>query len=132
MATRPHHVISLVIPPNNILLNPPIALTYCLDSSPYQYTKPHSSIIGNQPSYIALLRSLQAAILFVGKCFFRHLTAISISTHQYPICWDSNFFHSDLLEFRSSHKVLQLMKAYRAELIYDDVCIGMTWLLFKV
>ena len=106
----PHHVISLVIPSNNILLSPPIALTYCLvpDGSSFQYTKTYSSICWESASYIALLRSLPATILFVRKRFFRHLTAILISTHQHPICWDATFLDSILLGFGSPLIVLQL------------------------
>ena len=102
MATWPHHVISFVIPPNNILLNLPIALTYCLDSSLFWYTKSHSSIVENRPSYIALLKSPQAAIPFVEKPTSRYLIcweALPPSSYcsfnsysQYPVCWDSTFF----------------------------------------
>ena len=115
MATWPRHVISLVILPNDILLSPPIALIYCLDGSPFWYTKPHSFIVGNWLFYIALLRSPQAAILFVGKHSLRHATAVSIPTYQYLVCWDSTFFLLDLLGFGSPHKVLQLMEAYRTK-----------------
>ena len=75
MATWPRHVISLIIIFNNISLSPPIALTYCLipDGSLFWYTKPHLSIVGNRPSYIALLRSPPAAIPFIGKRSLRHL-----------------------------------------------------------
>ena len=78
LVTSSRHVISLVIIPNNITLSPPIALTYCLvsDGSPFQYTKPHSSIVGNWLSYIALLRSPPAAILFVGKRTSRYPSVI--------------------------------------------------------
>ena len=115
VATWPRHMISLVIPPNDIPISPAIALTYCLNGSPFWYTKPHSSIIQNWPSYIAFLRSPQAAILFVGKRSLRHPTAVSISTHQYLVCWDSIFLHLNLLGFGSPHKILQLMKDYRTK-----------------
>ena len=83
VVTWPRHVISLVIPSNNILLSPPIALTYYLDGSLFQYTKSYSSIVGSrlpishcweahQP-LSHLLRSLPAAILFVGKRSLYHL-----------------------------------------------------------
>ena len=78
VSTWPHHVISLVIKSNNISLSPPIALTYCLvsDGSSFQYTKLHSSIVGNRLFYIALLRSLPAAIPFVGKRISRYPSVI--------------------------------------------------------
>ena len=68
MATWPRHMISFVIISNDIPLSPLIAFTYhlipiCLHS---RYTKPHLSIVGNRLSYIALLRSALAVILFVG------------------------------------------------------------------
>ena len=71
-------MISLVIISNNIPLSLPIALTYCLvlDGSPFWYTKPHSSIVGNRLSYIALLRSPPAAIPFVGKRTSRYPSII--------------------------------------------------------
>ena len=74
MATSPHYMISLIITSNNIPLSLPIILTYCLDpdSSPFQYIKIYLSIIGNRFSYIALLRSIPATILFVRKRFLRH------------------------------------------------------------
>ena len=103
-------MISLIILSNNILLSLPIALTYQLvsNSSSFQYTKPHSSIVGNRLSYIVLLRSALAAIIFVRKRFFRHLTMVLIFTHQYPIYWDAIFFDSILLEFRSPFIAFQL------------------------
>ena len=72
VATWPRHVISLVIIPNNIPLSPPIALAYCLvpDGSLFQYTKPHSTIVGNRLSYIALLGSPPAAIHPSSYCSF--------------------------------------------------------------
>ena len=78
MARWPCHVISLVIIPNEIPLSPPIALTYHLVSngSPFWYTKPHSSIVGNQLSYIALLKSPPATIPFVGKRTSRYTSVI--------------------------------------------------------
>ena len=78
VATWPHHVILLVIISNDISLSLPIAFTYCLipDGSPFQYTKPHSSIIGNWFSYIALLRSIPAAIPSVGKRTSRYPSVI--------------------------------------------------------
>ena len=87
MVTWPHHVISLVILTNNILLSLPIALTYHFvpDSSSFWYTKPHLSIVGNWLAYITLLRSAPATILFVLKCFLRHLTTVSIPTHQHLV-----------------------------------------------
>ena len=88
VAIWPHHVILLVIISNNILLSLPIAFIYCFvfNSSSFQYIKPHLSIVGNQLSYIVLLKSASAAILFIWKCFFRHLTAILIFIYQHPIC----------------------------------------------
>ena len=59
-------------------------------------------------TYIALLRSLPAAILFVGKRSLYHLTTVSISTHQHPICWDATFFHLFPLGFGSPLIALQL------------------------
>ena len=87
-------MISWVIIFNDIPPSPPIVLTYCLvpDSSPFWYIKPHSSIVGNRLSYIALLKSAPAAILFVEKRFFHHPTAVLILTYKYPVCWDSTFF----------------------------------------
>ena len=72
MTTWPHHMISLVIIPNDISLSLPIALTYCLvpDGSPFQYTKSHLSIVGNWRFYIALLRSPPAAIHPSAYCSF--------------------------------------------------------------
>ena len=46
------------------------------DGSPFRYTKPHSSIVGNRLSYIALLRSPPAAIPFVGKRTSRYPSVI--------------------------------------------------------
>ena len=76
VAMWPRHMISLVIIFSDISLSPTIALTNCLvpDGSLFQYTKPHSSIVGNRLSYIALLRNLPAAIPFVGKRSHRHST----------------------------------------------------------
>ena len=67
MATWLHYVM-LIITFNNILLSPPIALIYHLvpDGSFFWYTKPYLFIIGKYLSYILLLRSIPAIILFVG------------------------------------------------------------------
>ena len=75
MATWPRHVALIVIISNNISLSPPIAIINHLvsDNSPFWYTKLHLSIIKNQPSYIELLRSALAIILFVGKRISYHL-----------------------------------------------------------
>ena len=120
VATWFHHVISLVIPSNDIPLNLPIALTYCLipDGSLFWYTKPHLSIIGNRLPILHcwevhkplshLLRSPLAAILFVGKRSLHYPTAVLISTHQYPIDWDATFFDSISLGFGSPLIALQL------------------------
>ena len=95
VATWPCHVISLVIIPNNIALSPPIALTYylVLDGSPFWYTKPHSSIVGNRLSYIALLRSLPAAIPPSSYCSFDSYLPTSRFVGTRPffirIRWDS-------------------------------------------
>ena len=99
VATWPRHMIPLVILTNNILLSSLIALTYHFvpDSSSFWYTKLYSSIIGNWHSYITLLRNVSAAILFIGKCSFCHLTIILIFTHSHPICWDLTFLHPDPL-----------------------------------
>ena len=80
VATWPRHVILLVITSNNISLSPPIALTHCLipDGSPFWYTKPHSSIVGNRFSYIALLGSAPAAI---PPSFYRNFDFYSPSSH---------------------------------------------------
>ena len=119
VATWPRHVISLVIILNDIPLSLPIALTYhfVLDGSPFWYTKPHSSIVGNWFSYIALLRSPPAAIPFVEKRTSRYLSVILLQFRflltNIPFCWDLTFFHPDPLGFG---EVLRLMKAYRTEL----------------
>ena len=76
-------MISLVIISNKIPLNLLIILTYYFvpDGLLFQYTKPYLSIVGNRFSYILLLKSAPAAILFVGKRSLSHLTAVQISTH---------------------------------------------------
>ena len=109
MATGSRRVIPLVIISNNISLSPPIALTYCLvpDGSPFQYTKPHSSIIGNRLSYIAVLRNPPAAISFVEKRSLCYLTTVLIHIHQYPICWDMTLLDRIPLRSRSPLKALQ-------------------------
>ena len=65
VATWPRHVISLVISSNNIPLSPLISFAYHLlsDDSPFQFTKPYLSTIGNWLSYIALLESTPSIIL---------------------------------------------------------------------
>ena len=80
VAMWPCHMILLVIISNNIPPSLPIALTYNLipDGSSFQYTKPHSSIVENWLSYIVLLKSAPAAILFDGKHSLYHLTAVLI------------------------------------------------------
>ena len=72
MATWPYHVISLVITSNDISLSPSIAFTYRLvpDGSLFWYTKPYSSIVGNQLSFITLLKSASAAIPPFSYCSF--------------------------------------------------------------
>ena len=119
MATWPHYVISLVISSNDILLSLPIALTYCLilDGPSFQYTKSYSSICWKLASYIVLLRSLLVAILFIGKRSLHHPTAVLISTHQHPICWDITFFDLIPLGFESPLIALQLQA--------DDVFIDL-------
>ena len=74
------HVILLVITSNNIPLSSPITFTYYLipDGSPFQYTKPHLSIIKNCLSYIALLRSAPAVLPFVGKRTIRYHTLFGL------------------------------------------------------
>ena len=81
-------MILLVIISNDILLSLSITFTYYLipDSSFFQYIKSHLFVVENWFSYIALLKLTPTAIRFVEKRFFYHIIAISISTHQYPIC----------------------------------------------
>ena len=88
VVTWSRHVILLIIISNNILLSPPITLTYHLiyEDSFFWYIKSHSFIIGNWFSYIALLKNTSATILFIGKCSFYYSTSILISIHQHPIC----------------------------------------------
>ena len=97
VATWPHHVISLIILSNEIPLSLPIVLTYCLDGSPFWYTKPHSSTVGNRPSYIALLKSPPAAIPFVGKHSFRHPTIFPFVGKWPSLIWFCWGFRSLLI-----------------------------------
>ena len=87
MATWPHHVISLVIPSNNIPLSLPIALTHHLipDGSYFWYTKPYSSIIGNRLFYTELLKSAPAVIPIVGKHTIRHQTLVRLISPLSPL-----------------------------------------------
>ena len=73
-------MILVVIISNDILLSPSIALTYYLVSngSFFQYTKSYSSIIGNCFSYIILLKSIPAVILFVGKRIICHYILLGL------------------------------------------------------
>ena len=89
MATWPRYVILLVIISNDIPRSLPIALTCCLipDGSLFQYTKPHLSIVRNRLSYIALLRSLPAAIPFVGKRSYRHSIIFSFVRKWLSLIW---------------------------------------------
>ena len=81
------HVISLVIPFNDISLSLPTALTYCLDGSPFWYIKPHSSIIGNWLPTSYCWKALPAAIPFVGKHFHRHPTIFPFVGKQPSLIW---------------------------------------------
>ena len=55
-----------------------------------------------------MLKSPPAAILFIWKCFIQYLTAVSIFTHQYLICWDAIFLDLIPLGFELPLIVLQL------------------------
>ena len=98
------HVISLVITSNDIPLNLPIVLTYHLvpDGSPLRLT-----FLVHQTSFIYCWE-LASYIAFVGKHSLRHPTAVSISTHQHPICWGATFFDLILLGFEPPLIALQL------------------------
>ena len=73
-------MILLIIISNNILLSLPIALTnhFIPDGSLFWYTKSHLSIVGNCLSYIALLKSTLATILFFKKCTIYHYTLLRL------------------------------------------------------
>ena len=79
-------MISLVITSNDIPLSLLIALTYYLvpDGSPFRYTKSHLSIVGNRFSYIALLRSLPAAISPSSYCSFDFYSPTSRFVGTWP------------------------------------------------
>ena len=84
VATWLCHVISLVITSNNTPLSLPIALTYCLvsDGSPFRYTKPHLSIIGNWLLTLHCWESPPAAISFIEKptsCYLIYWKALPLS-----------------------------------------------------
>ena len=86
MATWPCHVILLIITSNDIPPSPPIALTYYLvsDDSPFWYTKPHSSIVGNRFPILHYWKSPPAAILFIEKptsCYLICLEALPPSSY---------------------------------------------------
>ena len=87
VATWPHHVILLVISSNNIPLSLPIALTYCFDGSSFWYTKPHSSIIGNQLPTLHCWEALPAAIPFVRKHSHCHSTIFPFVGKQPSLIW---------------------------------------------
>ena len=101
-------MIALVNASNNILLNLLIAFSYHLIPiilySPH--TKSHLFIVRNQFFYIILLKS---ALTYYS-------TIVLISIHQHRIYWDSTFYYSDPLRFRSLHEILQLTKTYKVEL----------------
>ena len=61
-----YHVILLIIISNDILLNPPIALTYhlVLDGSSFWYTKSHSYIVRNRFSFIAFLNYISLSFYY--------------------------------------------------------------------
>ena len=109
VAIWPRHMILLVISSNDILLSLLIALIYCLDGSFFWYTKPHSSIVGNRFSYIALFRSPPAAILFVKKLTWRYSIcweALPLSSYYLLIYWETTFLDLILLGiYISSHSL---------------------------
>ena len=72
-------------------------------------TKPHSSIVGNQSSYIILLRNLLAAILFVEKLTSHYhicWEALFLSSYHLLICWETTFL--DLIRWRSKSLLITL------------------------
>ena len=80
-----YYVISLIIIFNNISPSLLITLTYHLffNGSLFWYTKLHLSIVGNCFYYIALLRSVLAVILFVGKRTIHH--SILLGLISFPL-----------------------------------------------
>ena len=79
VGTWPRHMILLIIISNDISLSSPIAFTHCLvpNGSLFWYTKPHSSIVENWLSYIALLGSAPATMLLSSHCRFDSFSPIS-------------------------------------------------------
>ena len=75
-----YHVILLVITSNNIPLSLSIVLTYylVLNGSLFQYTKSHPSIFENWFSYIVLIKSALAVILFIRKHTICHYTLLGL------------------------------------------------------
>ena len=75
-------MILLIIIFNDIILSPPITLTYHLIAiSLYsQYTKFYPSIIKNRFSYIILLKSKLAVILFIKKRYIRHYNLLKLTS----------------------------------------------------
>ena len=69
-----------------VIISPPIALIYHFvsDGLPFRYIKPHPSIVGNCLSYIALLRSIPAVILFVEKRTIRHYILLGLASTLLP------------------------------------------------
>ena len=91
VAMWPRHMISLVIPSNDILLSPPIALIYRLNGSLFWYTKPHSSIIRNRLPTLPCWEALPATIPFVGKRSprdsYRHPIIFPFFGKQLSLIW---------------------------------------------
>ena len=120
VAMWPHYMILLIVTSNDIPLSPSIALAY--------YLVPDGSFFGTLnlihllleigilyciiekliSRYLICWKAYQQLSYFVGKRFFHHPTAVLISTHQHPICWDATFFDSIPLRFGSPLIALQL------------------------
>ena len=87
-----------------ISLSQPIAFTYQLIPN---------GLLPNTPNRIHLLLGIGFPSSHCWNVPARYPTAVSVPTHQHPVCWDSTFLHLDLLKFGSPHEVLRLTKAYR-------------------
>ena len=109
VVTWPRHMISFVITSSKILLSSSITFTYHFipNGTPFWYMKLHLSMIENRFTYIALLNSAPATILFDEKRTICYNTLLRfISSPLFPLILLYNYWAS------SSKMVISWFRAF--------------------
>ena len=133
MVIWPYHVILFIIRSNNIPLNLPMVLIYHLvfNSSLFQYTKPHSSIIENWFSFIVLLKCTSPLLHFWEVHQLVILTIILLFSHLLGNNLPSFDFIQELDLFLYLYNCKSISKSFYRSISAKSIALHKTWNLWN-